>query len=178
MLKRLSLFILLFLMSIVLLCSCKKKTDYSKITAEKPDMSLKTGDYNLDFIAMHNSVIDYLTSEATPFFFVKDNSFDISGSNEEKLITVKCTCMTNTTVQDLDLFLSMVLNGIGINASEQDYRFKKPSTDSEGTYIDFGTVFDTYSLKIYSDLEDKSVLRDVTIKHGQRIPIDPKYIKE
>ena len=178
MLKRLSLFFLMLIIAITSLVSCKKKTDYSKLVVEKPDQSLRTGDYDLDFTAMHNSVIDYLSSEFMPFFFVKNGSFDISGDNSTKVITVKCTCMNGTVVTDLDLFLSMVLNGIAINANEQDYRFKKPSVLEDGSYGDYGNVFDVYGLNIYADLEDKSILRDNSFKPGETIPIDPRYIKE
>ena len=177
MLKRLSLFVLL-LSLVFSLFSCKKSIDYSKISVEKPNQELKTDAFDLDFVVMHNFVIDYITSEVTPFFFVKDNSFDISGDNEKKNITITCTCLNGTTVQDLDLFLSMVLNGVAMNAAEQDYRFKTPSTDSEGTYIDFGNVFETYELKIHAELENKTVLRDNTFRPGSKISIDPRYIKE
>lgn len=177
MFKKLSLFILLLLLAFSVF-ACKKGIDYSKISGEKPNQELKTGDYDLDFVVMHNFVIDYITSEVMPFFFVKDNSFDISGDNEKKTITVTCTCMNGTTLSDLDLFLSMVLNGIAINASEQDYRFKYPTTDNDGTYLDYGNVFDTYDLKIHAELENKTVLRDDTFKAKSKILIDPRYIKE
>ena len=78
MFKKLSLFILLLLLAFSVF-ACKKGIDYSKISGEKPNQELKTGDYDLDFVVMHNFVIDYITSEVMPFFFVKDNSFDISG---------------------------------------------------------------------------------------------------
>lgn len=178
MLKRLSLFFLMLIISLTSLVSCKKNIDYSKIVSEKPDLSLRTGDYDLDFDAMHNYVIDYLSSELMPFYFVKNGSFDISGDNSTKVISVKCTCMNGTLVTDLDLFLSMVLNGIALNANEQDYRFKKPSVLSDGSYGDYGTVFDVYGLNIYADLEDKTVLRNNNFKPGDTIPIDPRYIKE
>ena len=178
MLKRFSLLFLMLIISLTSLVSCKKKVDYSKISVEKPDQSLRTGDYDLDFTAMHNFVIDYLSSEFMPFFFVKNGSFDISGDNSTKEISIKCTCINGTVVSDLDLFLSMVLNGIAINANEQDYRFKKPSVLSDGSYGDYGNVFDVYGLNIYADLEDKSILRDNKFKPGQTIPIDPRYIKE
>ena len=177
MLKRLSLFVLMLLLALSLF-ACKKGIDYSKISGEKPNQELKTGDYDLDFVTMHNFVIDYLTSEVMPFFFVKDNSFDISGDNEKKSITITCTCLKGTTIDDLDLFLSMVLNGIAMNASEQDYRFKTPSVANDGTYLDYGNVFDTYELRINAVTEDNKVLRNDTFKAGSKISIDPRYIKE
>ena len=97
---------------------------------------------------------------------------------KKKLITVTCVCTKGTTVNDVDLFLSMLLNGIGFNAAEQDYRFKNPTVGSDGSYTDFGTVFNIYNLKIDAKDEDGKVLRDDYIKATERIPIDPRYIKE
>lgn len=177
MLKRFSILVLM-LISVISLSSCKKTTDYSKIRAERPDQSIKTGDYDLNFVIMHNYVINYISQEFMPFFYIKNNSFDISGDNEKKIISVKCTCVSGTVVDDVDLFLSMVLNGIATNAAEQDYRFKAPSVSSDGTYIDFGNVFDVYALKIYADVEDNTVLRDDFYQPKAPIPINPKFIKE
>ncbi len=144
-----------------------------------PDLSLSTGDYELDFVDMNNYVIEYLNSESMPFFFVKSNKDGVlSGDNEKKLITVTCTCTKGTTVNDVNLFLSMLLNGIGFNAAEQDYRFKNPTVGSDGSFTDFGTVFNIYDLKIDAKDEDGNILRDDYIKATGRIPIDPRYIKE
>ena len=178
MFKRFSLFAMMIFVLLSSLVSCKRSIDYSRIVSEKPDQSIRTGDYDLDFVAMHNYVIDYLSSELMPFFFVKEGSFDIDGDNTSKVINVKCTCMNGTVVYDLDLFLSMVLNGIALNASEQDFRFKRPTVDTDGTFLDFGNVFDTYTLNIYADLENKEILRNDSFKPGDKITIDPRYIKE
>lgn len=178
MLKRFSLGVLLMFICVAMLTSCKKKIDYSKIKSEKPVTEIQTGDYELDFTIMHNSVIDYLSSEVMPFFFVKENGFDISGDNKEKLIKITCQCLDGTTIEDLNLFLSMALNGIALNAAEQDYRFKSPTVDSEGTYVDYGTVFDVYSLQVNSSCDDGTVLMDKLFKAGEKITVDPRYIKE
>ncbi len=178
MLKRLSLCVLLMLISLFALISCKKKIDYSKIKSEKPVTEIQTGDYELDFTIMHNSVIDYLSSEVMPFFFIKENGFDISGNNTDKSINLTCKCLDGTTIEDLNLFLSMALNGIALNAAEQDYRFKSPNVDNEGTYLDFGTVFNVYSLQINATCDDGTVLMDKVFKAGEKITIDPRYIKE
>lgn len=179
MFKKLSYFIVLSLISITLI-SCRKKKDYSDLRVEAPNRNIMTGAYDLDFYEMHNSVIDYLSSEATPFFFVKSGTenFEVDGSNEEKYISVRCVCLKGTTIEDVDLFLSMVLNGIASNASEQDYRFMRPSVGKSGEYTDFGTVFNTYELRIDAKNEDGTVLRNVSIKPGQSIPIEPRYIME
>ena len=181
MLKKISsVFLLLFIIASLFAC---KKTDINE-TREfpfetAPYYGVSNEDYNLDFTDMNNYVIEYLNSESMPFFFVKSNKDGIlSGENDKKLITITCTCARGTTVNDVDLFLSMVLNGIGFNASEQDYRFKNPTVGSDGSYTDFGTVFNTYDLKIDAKDEDGKVLRDDYIKATERIPIDPRYIKE
>lgn len=182
MFKKIS-FVFLMLLSASTLFSCSNKSNVTE-TKEfpyetKPYYGNLTGDYNLDFNDMNNYVIDYLNSEAMPFFFVKSNKDGIlSGDNDKKLITITCTCTNGTTVHDLDLFLSMALNGIGYNASEQDSRFVKPSVGQDGSFTDFGTVFNVYNLKIDAKDESGNVLRDDYINATERIPIDPKYIKE
>ena len=97
---------------------------------------------------------------------------------KKKTISVSCICLDGTTIHDLDLFLSMVLNAIGINASEQDFRFAPPKTDSDGTYLDFGGVFNTYTLIIDTKTENNQVLRNHTIRPGSKIPVESKYIME
>ncbi len=178
--KTSSVFLLLFI--IVSLFACKK-TDINE-TREfpyetAPYYGVPSEDYNLDFTDMNNYVIDYLNSENMPFFFVKSNKDGIlTGDNEKKLITITLVCAKGTTVHDLDLFLSMALNGIGFNAAEQDSRFKRPTVDSDGAFTDFGNVFNVYSLKIDAKTDDGEVLRDDYINATDRIPIEPRYIKE
>ncbi len=167
---------------LLLLClflvSCKNQVDYSKSSIEPPDLSTSDADYKLDFIVMHNYVIESIQSEVTPFFYILKNEFDIDGNNEEKIIEVKCKCMDGCVKNDIDLFFSMVLNYIAINAAEQDYRFKTPSVSNDGTYLDYGNVFETYSLKLYAETESGEIIYDTIIKNGDNIPIDPRYIKE
>ena len=181
MFKKLS-FVFLLLLSSFLFISCKNNNiiDESLIYGTRtPDLSIPTGDYELDFVDMNNYVIEYLNSEFMPFFFVKSNKDGLlSGDNEKKLITITCVCTKGTTVNDVDLFLSMLLNGIGFNSAEQDYRFKNPTVGPDGSYTDFGTVFNIYDLKIDAKDEDGKVLHDDYIKATERIPIDPRYIKE
>ncbi len=181
MFKRTSSIFLLLIM-LLSLFACKKANidetrEFPYETA--PYYGVPSEDYNLDFNDMNNYVIDYLNSENMPFFFVKSNKDGIlSGDNEKKLITITCECTKGTTVHDLDLFLSMALNGIGFNAAEQDNRFKRPTVDSTGTFTDFGSVFNVYSLKIDAKNEDGEVLRNDLINATERIPIEPRYIKE
>lgn len=175
-------FIFLLLLSSLLFVSCKNsnKIDEALMHGTRtPDFDLSTGDYNLDFVDMNNYVIEHLNSDFMPFFFVKSNKDGVlTGDNEKKLITVTCVCTNGTTVNDVNLFLSMVLNGIGFNAAEQDYRFKGPTATGDGTFTDFGTVFNVYNLKIDAKDENGKVLRDDYIKATERIPIEPRYIKE
>lgn len=182
MFKRTSLIFLLLLILVSLFaCKGRKSIDQTKEFPYEtaPYYGVPTEDYNLDFNDMNNYVIDYLNSENMPFFFVKSNADGIlSGDNEKKVITLTCTCEKGTTVHDVDLFLSMALNGIGFNAAEQDSRFKKPTIDSDGVFTDFGTVFNVYNLKIDAKNEDGEVLRDEYINATDRIPIEPRYIKE
>ena len=136
---------------------------------------------SLDFYGddeMHNYVINSIQNEYTPFFFVKEGKFDISGDNAKRIIDIKCTCMNGTTEQDVALFFSMVLNFAGSNAHEQDYRFDAPKTDSEGTYINFGTLFNYFNLKLYADDESGNVIVNYNVKPGGKIPVEPRYIKE
>lgn len=165
----------LFLLS-CLLFSCKRADDYSQINARDPRFDIAPQNYKLDFTEMHNFVIESLQSEVTPFFYIVNGKFDISGDNDKKEIVVKCTCLERCVLQDVDLFFSYVLNLISINAAEQDSKFRAPSFDDEGTYLDFGSLFDTYSVRLFADKESGSVLRDTYVKNGEKIPIDPRYI--
>ena len=176
--------ILKTLMVFALLCSllmaCKKKViDYSNMAVEAPVRETNANsEYNLNFVNMHNFVIDSLQSEFTPFFYIVEDEFDIDGNNDDKLIEVKCKCLDGCVESDIDLFFTYVLNYISINAAEQDYRFEAPHVDSTGTYIDYGTVFNTYDLKLYCESESGEIIYDEYIKKGETIPIDPRYIKE
>ena len=167
---------LIILGTLLVSCSNRKELDLSNV--QPPKMEKMEGDYNLDFTAMHNYVIEELQADLTPFFYIVNGSFDISGDNEKKEITVKCKCMDGCVENDVDLFFSMVLNLISYNASEQDYRFKAPSLDNNGTYIDFGTVFNYYDLKLYAEKESGEVLKNLIVTKGYKIPIDSRYIEE
>ncbi len=176
---RLKKILFMLIISCLFLQSCKKTIDYSKLEVDSPDEKvINSNSYNLNFVSMHNFVIDSLQSELTPFFYIVEGGFDIDGDNDKRIIEVKCKCMDGCVKDDVDLFFSMVLNYIGIDASIQDYRFKAPTVLEDGSYNDFGTVFDIYSLKLYAVTESGQVLRNDTIKNGEKIPIDPRYIKE
>ena len=177
MLSKRRILLVLFLLSCFLF-SCKKTTDYTAIKATAPEVRQVPINYGLDFTEMHNYVIDSLQSELTPFFYIVNGKFDISGDNDKKEIVVKCTCLNACVPEDVNLFFSYVLNLIGINASEQDYKYKAPSVSADGTYLDFGTVFNSFDLRLFADKESGDVIRDTYVKKGEPIPIDPRYIKE
>ena len=114
----------------------------------------------------------------TPFFFVVENGFVISGTNDPKVIKIELTCLEGTTKADVDLVLSMALNYIGIFASEQLFKYKAPQLGDDNTYLDFGTVFNDYDLSVkVVDVKDKTIEEFYT-KAGNKIPIDPRYIME
>lgn len=165
-----------YLMILLVFCvSCKKqeKITYSQETPETAVLENKEPEF--DFVEMHNYVIDAISANANPFFFVKDGKFDISGTNDPKVIKVSCVCIDGTVEQDANLFFSLVLNNIGFNAAEQDFRYEKPTTDKNGTFTSFGTVFNDYSLELHAETESGTVIIDKEIKAGDNIPVDPRY---
>ena len=172
---------LIFLMIAMVLsfvaCSNKLEEDIeyaAKQTAPPINQVSKEG---LNFIELHNYVIDGLMSEDTPFFYIANGSVNIDGDNDKKEISVACKVNDDVSLQDLDLFLSMVLRLIGEGASEQDYRFKAPVIDKYDryTYTSFGTVFDTYSVTFDCKRQNGEVLRNDYVKAGSEMPIEPRY---
>ena len=172
--KRRVVFMLLLLSC--LLFSCKNTIDYTNIKATAPEMRPIPINFGLDFVEMHNYVIDGLQSELNPYFYIVNGSFDISGDNEKKEIVVKCTCLNGCVLSDVDLFFSQVLNLMAINAAEQDNKYKAPTVAEDGVYLDFGTVFNSYDLRLFADLQSGDILRDTYIEKGNTIPIEPRYI--
>ena len=80
------LFSLLCAISILLTnCRMKDSIDYSSLKDQEPPvLETLSSNYNLNFTYMHNYVIDTLTENFTPFFYIKDNSFFVDGDNEKK----------------------------------------------------------------------------------------------
>ena len=180
MLSKRRILLVLFLLS-CLLFSCKKKTDYTKNNAAAPNMVQVPTQSGLDFVEMHNFVIDGLQpsdGEEMPYIFIVNNSFDISGDNDKMEITVRCTCLDGCVLHDVDLFLSDVLYLMALNASEQSSKYKAPTVLNDGTHADFGTVFNSYDLRLFVIKQSGEVLEDVLIKKGEQIPVDPRYIRE
>ena len=162
------------------LVACKNKLEQdiklaeSQIAPPTNQISIE----GLNFVELHNYVIDGLMGEATPFAYITNGSVSIDGDNEKKEITIACKTWDDASVNDLDLFLSMVLRLIGENASEQDFRFKGPEIIQDGdtyTYSSFGTVFNTYSVSFDCRRENGDILRNDFIKAGTNMPIEPRY---
>ena len=173
------LMVVVFVVLSLMGCSKKEQQKYTNPAFNPLDYE-PTGEYNLDFVSLHNFVIDSMMEEDTPFFFIKNGTVDISGTNDPRVITLTCECLKKTTVEDLDLFLSMAIRLIGQGAHIQDSRFEMP-VEAENTYQDFGTVFNYYDLKLNCVLEDDqdgkkgAVLRDNYIPAGKQIPVNPRY---
>ena len=178
--------LVMVMMNSLLACSNKlarnDRLDLSQYkTNIRPDIEINTNNtYGLDFVQLHNYVIDGLMSEYTPFFYVVNNSVVISGDNDKKEISLACVVDDKTLLDDLDLFLSMALRLIGEGAAEQDFKYKAPKTDmyDEYTYTSFGTVFDTYNLSFDCKRQNGDILRNDYIKAGTKIPIDPRFWRE
>lgn len=184
--KKSVLYVFIGLMMISL-CGCAKEHVWEGSYADvAPETNIAKTEKGLDFVEMHNTIIDQMSEEYLPFFFIAENKFDISGSNEDpKKIIITADCIKGTKQQDVDLFLSYILLAIGTNASEQDFRYNKPTEvedgDVEGTFItyaDFGSVFDEYDLVLKVTLEEKEYIYNMEIKAGEKIPISSRYWKE
>ena len=175
--KRLTsiLLVLVLLMSTACVKETRKKM-YANISPE--DLYIDQNDIRINFVMVHNDVLTSMMKEDTPFFYIKNNSFDISGTDDPKVIYITADTMEGTTKQDIDLFLSMALTYIGFACSEQNNKYKNPSIDETGTYLDFGTVYNDYDLSIKVTIEGKDYLVDQYIKAGNKIPIEPKYWKD
>ncbi|MDO5564318.1 MAG: hypothetical protein Q4F88_03725 [Eubacteriales bacterium] len=129
------------------------------------------GDENIGFVQMHNSVIDGLKSEMTPFFFIKENMFDISGDNEKKEIYLTFDCLEGTTEADASLVVVWVSKLMANEASIQQSRFKPSTKDS------YGTLFDEYALIINCTEEGKDLIVK-TIRPGEEMPYDARIVRD
>ena len=175
--KKTILFVFLMCLVVSTGCAAKKHAQVHDYVDLPPETEVSS-EVKIDFIEMHNVVLDNMMKDYTPFFFIKENCFDISGENDPKKIIITVDCLEGTKKEDIDLFLSYVLIEIGKNASEQNYKYKMPTQDNDGTYTSFGTVFDDYDLVLDIKVNGKEVLYDTTIKRGEKIPTNPRYWSE
>ena len=169
-------------MIITIITSCNalsvRNTSLRSYSTEDPQKRTPPMNTGLEFVELHNDVLTSIMGQYTPFFFVVENGFVISGTNDPKVIKIELTCLEGTTKADVDLVLSMALNYIGIFASEQLFKYKAPQLGDDNTYLDFGTVFNDYDLSVkVVDVKDKTIEEFYT-KAGNKIPIDPRYIME
>lgn len=176
------LLFLLIISTISTLSSCNlirvRNTSIRNYSAEDPrdkNMPINAG---LDFVELHNDVLTSMLGQYTPFFFIVNDGFVISGTNDPKVITINITCLEGTVKQDVDLVLSMALNYIGIYSSDQLFKYKAPNMDSDNTYIDFGTVFNEYDLSVEVKDTKGGIINSFYTKAGNKIPVDPRYIME
>lgn len=185
--------ILLVLAMVLSLSACAKehispKVNYSGNTIP-PDMDVaEDKDIKFNFIEMHNYVMEQLAEVYNPFFFIKENEFDIDGrdDDEEKYISITANTLKKTSKQDVDLFVPWILIYISENASVQNFKYDPPATEIDheedgsafNVYTDFGTVFKDYDLKVKITREDGVTLYDLTVKKGQKIPFNSTYIRE
>ena len=171
--------IVLILVSLLSLVSCSNKLerDIELAEAQTAPPINQVNQEGLNFIELHNYVIDGLMGELTPFHYVVNNSVNIDGDNEKKEITIACTIKDEYRLEHLDLFLSMVLRLIGEGAAEQDFRYEAPVIDKYDnyTYKTFGTVFDTYGVSFDCKKQNGDILRNETVKPGGQMPVDPRY---
>lgn len=177
----------IMIISMMSLCACAKEhMDIGNYANVPPKTGVSKESSGLDFVEMHNTIIDEMSQEYLPFFFIKNNCFDISGENEDpKKIIITADCLDRTTKQDVDLFLSYVLIAIGQNASEQNFKYKAPTEIEDGdvegsfiTYADFGSVFNEYALVLKITEDGKNTIYNMEIKPGEKIPISSKYWRE
>lgn len=167
---------ILLIFTLLLTTACVKEQRrkmYANISPK--DLYIDQDNININFVMVHNDVLTSMLKEDTPFFYIKDNSFDISGSNDPNVIYITADTLEGTTKADIDLFLSMALTYIGFACSEQNNKYKTPSIDETGTYLDFGSVYDEYDLSIKITIEGKDYLVNEYIKAGKKIPVDSRY---
>ena len=171
--------VITFMLLVSMLSGCIKPRVVRDYSGKPPMQTIDIDDANLNFTILHNYVIDNILSQMTPFFYIKDNSFEISGVNGDyKTIKIAAVCDDGTTRHDLDLFLSLVLYYIGEGAAAQYDVFRVPNVDSEGTHLDFGSVFKEYNLEFDITFADGKVLLKEVIDAGDDIPVDPRYWSE
>lgn len=167
---------ILLIFTLLLTTACVKEQRrkmYANISPK--DLYIDQDNININFVMVHNDVLTSMLKEDTPFFYIKDNSFDISGSNDPNVIYITADALEGTTKADIDLFLSMALTYIGFACSEQNNKYKTPSIDETGTYLDFGSVYNEYDLSIKITIEGKDYLVNEYIKAGKKIPVDSRY---
>ena len=166
---------------LLILTSCQSKNRplhdiYRPINPEEIITPVNSSELN--FEELHNDVIDGMLTMKKTFFFIVENGFVLTGSNDPKQIEIDLTCLDGATKDDTDLVFSMALNLVGNYCSQQNFKYLPPTLGNDNVYKDFGTVFNDYALKLYAKDTLDNVIMDEYIKPGAKIPIDPQYIME
>lgn len=164
---------------IVTSCESRQLSAFNKYRVVSPDELFSTnGSVEIDFKELHNDVIDGMLTMQDIFFFIDENGFVVSGTNNPKQIEIELTCTDGATKNDVQLVFSMALNLIGFYCAQQNFKYEAPTLGDDNSYKDFGTVFNDYALRLYAkDTSGKAII-DENIKPGAKIPIDPQYIME
>ena len=166
---------------VLVLTSCEARTlpVYNKYRRVNPEEIITpVNDSEINFEELHNDVIDGMLTMKNTFFFIVENGFVISGSNDPKKIEVDLTCIEDVPKEDIEVVFSMALNLIGNYCSQQNFKYEPPTLGKDNVYKDFGTVFNDYALKLYAKDTKDNVIFNENIKAGGKIPVDPQYIME
>lgn len=129
-----------------------------------PDFSESTGDYKVEFLQVHNDVMDSF-GEDNPFVYITDANVD--GNNGNRSITVTASSISGITKEDADIFLSAVLRCAADSAAVQDTRITTSSQDS------FGNFYDIYSIHAKVTDADGNEVVSYDIPAGDELPFDP-----
>lgn len=170
------------IMALVLfLTACQVKTlprfnNYRQVDIE--ELMTPTTKQEINFEELHNDVIEGMLTMKNTFFYIADNGFKVSGSNDPKEIKIDLICIEGVGSAEAELIFSMALNLIGNYCAQQDFRYKAPTLGDDNVYKDFGTVFNDYALKLHAIDTKDNVLFDANVVAGAKIPIDPQYIME
>ena len=160
-------------------CEARRLPVYNKYRRVNPDEIINPVNTDeLDFEELHNDVIDGMLTMKNVFFYIEENGFVVSGSNDPKMIEVELVCSEGVNKNDVELVYSMALNLIGNYCAQQNFKYKAPTLGNDNVYKDFGTVFNDYALKLYAKDIKGNIIYNEYIKAGNKIPVDPQYIME
>lgn len=151
-----------FVIASLLLSACVP-TNVSPVSIG-PDFSENSGDYELDFVQLHNDVLGAFEEE-NPFVFV--TGLDINGSNGERKVTVDASVMSGISEEDAGYFMAAVLRFLDDAAAVQDTRIKASDQSS------FGNFYSIFSLTARVTDENGSEVLSWTVPAGEAIPLDP-----
>lgn len=131
----------------------------------------QTKDVELDYTQLYNDVVEsFGDEEENPYSFIK--SFDISGDDEKRVVTVTASCVDGATKEDVEQFAAAALRRINDAAVTQSNEYSMSSQET------FGSFWDKYALNLtvtpLSAGDDASkALLHLDIKAGEAIPLNP-----